>query len=515
MNLARSVDLRLVPTSVTRSPPCSPRRGPRVKGAYKRASVASVLSGFSLPEETSEDEGGQAPEPEVELIRSTVVFPRFAGSSGGDVGGWHSAPTTRSASPEKMQTDASRPASAISDDTNSTAAAVSRPASTVSLPVHSSTPSSPLVVRRRSTLRSSTALPTRSRAAAGLGERTLSSPAVPSLFLRQGVAAATGPPAKRPSSLTYDGEGKKTSGLGGADNTEGSQPGMKGHPASSSSSVAGPERPTPVPPPAPIDPAAESDDAASRRRRLKQAEKNRRVVRELIESERSYVAGLEVVVDVRRSSRLPCAQLTDAVHPSCTSSPPVQHFMRPLLKAADGPSPPLLGKKAVGELFGPVLDIAAFSRALLEALEPLASSEPAIAEAGDEAPVDAASQTTSAVEPPPPPSSKVALALGRLMPFLSLYHPFIANFPHASARLATLRKDPASSSFAAWLAEREGMEEARRLRLGDWLLTVVQRVPRYLLLVKVRARSCAHSQERQLTALSAWASRAGPRLVHT
>ena len=75
------------------------------------------------------------------------------------------------------------------------------------------------------------------------------------------------------------------------------------------------------------------------------------------------------------------------------------------------------------------------------------------------------------------------------MPFLSLYHPFITNFPRASSLLAAGRKDPAQRPFARWLAEREKADAARKLRLGDWLLTVVQRVPRYLLLVKVRPPS--------------------------
>jgi len=162
--------------------------------------------------------------------------------------------------------------------------------------------------------------------------------------------------------------------------------------------------------------------------------------------------------------------------------------MRPLLAT----SPPLVSKKAVGELFGPVADIAAFSHALLESLVPFTSAaEPKLT--ADE-PLSTI-KSLSLTPPPPSPTSsssasvsppRIALALLRLMPFLSLYHPFITNFPRASSLLAAGRKDPAQRPFARWLAEREKADAARKLRLGDWLLTVVQRVPRYLLLVKVR-----------------------------
>lgn len=153
--------------------------------------------------------------------------------------------------------------------------------------------------------------------------------------------------------------------------------------------------------------------------------------------------------------------------------------MRPLLAAVAGPKP-ILDKKVIDELFGPVLDIAAFSGALLEVLTCLSSEEFASSVTGD------ATAAANGHLEPAPRSPTIGADLGRLMPFLSLYHPFIANYPTASARLASLRKDPAHRTFAAWLTERERRSEAKKLRLGDWLLTVVQRVPRYLLLVKVR-----------------------------
>lgn len=101
-------------------------------------------------------------------------------------------------------------------------------------------------------------------------------------------------------------------------------------------------------------------------------------------------------------------------------------------------------------------------------------------------------------------------------PYLSLYTPFITAFPHTLAALNTLltpsyhyrqqaraqtraaaaraqsatSASPAKGSelkyerrFAEFVATQEKDPRCGRLTLRDWLLTIVQRCPRYLLLL--------------------------------
>lgn len=77
-------------------------------------------------------------------------------------------------------------------------------------------------------------------------------------------------------------------------------------------------------------------------------------------------------------------------------------------------------------------------------------------------------------------------------PYLSLYTPFITAFPTTIANLTSLtnparaneRNELYSPAFADFVREREKDERCGKLKLRDWLLTIVQRCPRYLLLLK-------------------------------
>lgn len=100
---------------------------------------------------------------------------------------------------------------------------------------------------------------------------------------------------------------------------------------------------------------------------------------------------------------------------------------------------------------------------------------------------------------PPPTLASVLLAHA---PFLSLYHPYVSNFSTSSASLARLRKE--HRTFGKWLADREKEEGCKRLRLGDWMLAVVQRVPRYLLLVKVSLTVRSWNQLLVVSGSHAW-----------
>ena len=64
-------------------------------------------------------------------------------------------------------------------------------------------------------------------------------------------------------------------------------------------------------------------------------------------------------------------------------------------------------------------------------------------------------------------------------PYLSLYTPFITSFPTTLHTLMNL-----SPNATTFIREREKDERCGKLQLRDWLLTIVQRCPRYLLLLK-------------------------------
>lgn len=90
-------------------------------------------------------------------------------------------------------------------------------------------------------------------------------------------------------------------------------------------------------------------------------------------------------------------------------------------------------------------------------------------------------------------------------PYLSMYNPFVTTFPSSLSLLTTLSTPPPSllqsafprpnatspttraydPAFATWLKTKEADPVCRRLKLRDWLLTIIQRCPRYLLLIKV------------------------------
>lgn len=77
-------------------------------------------------------------------------------------------------------------------------------------------------------------------------------------------------------------------------------------------------------------------------------------------------------------------------------------------------------------------------------------------------------------------------------PYLSLYNPFITAFPSILTALTELSTPPIDHhpnsrynvAFAHFLAHQEADPRCGRLKLRDWLLTIVQRCPRYLLLLK-------------------------------
>lgn len=67
-------------------------------------------------------------------------------------------------------------------------------------------------------------------------------------------------------------------------------------------------------------------------------------------------------------------------------------------------------------------------------------------------------------------------------PYLSLYTPFVTSFSTSLAALTAFINT--NGAFSAFVARQEANPRCGKLRLRDWLLTIVQRCPRYLLLLK-------------------------------
>jgi FYVE/RhoGEF/PH domain-containing protein 5/6 len=80
---------------------------------------------------------------------------------------------------------------------------------------------------------------------------------------------------------------------------------------------------------------------------------------------------------------------------------------------------------------------------------------------------------------PSPPLSPLLLAH---FPYLSLYNPFVTAFPAAMQSLSQLQAS--KPAFNAFVNKQEAEKRCGKLKLRDWLLTIVQRCPRYLLLLK-------------------------------
>jgi len=89
----------------------------------------------------------------------------------------------------------------------------------------------------------------------------------------------------------------------------------------------------------------------------------------------------------------------------------------------------------------------------------------------------------------PPPISPVLLSH---FPYLSLYNPFVTSFPSMISTLTDITTPPNqyrpnpqfNQEFAAFVSTQEADLCCGKLKLRDWLLTIVQRLPRYLLLLK-------------------------------
>ncbi|KAF9219952.1 hypothetical protein BS17DRAFT_788341 [Gyrodon lividus] len=182
---------------------------------------------------------------------------------------------------------------------------------------------------------------------------------------------------------------------------------------------------------------------AGRSHRQTQADDDRqakraKIIAEFYATEKSYLDGLDLVYN---------------------------HFLTPILQSLDTLKP-LLTRNEITTLFSNFIDIWNFHHTFFAALSARLHS----------------STSTSSLASHTIPLSSLLLAH---FPYLSLYTPFITAFPTSLAFLTSISQPFASNpAFAAFLRNQESHSACAHLRLADYLLTPVQRCPRYLLLLK-------------------------------
>ncbi|KAI0066576.1 hypothetical protein BV25DRAFT_1849149 [Artomyces pyxidatus] len=178
--------------------------------------------------------------------------------------------------------------------------------------------------------------------------------------------------------------------------------------------------------------------------------KRKRVVEEFYETERTYVEGLDLIYS---------------------------HFLTPIIASLDT-SHPLLDRSELTSVFSNFIDIWNLHRAFFSSLHEHLHS----------------SQDSSTA---PPHLSPVLLSH---FPYLSLYTPFVTSFHTSVSALTGLLTS--NAAFSAFVAKQEADPQCGKLKLRDWLLTIVQRCPRYLLLLKDLI-GCTDPEDPERTSLMA------------
>ncbi|KAJ6580806.1 hypothetical protein B0H19DRAFT_485341 [Mycena capillaripes] len=193
--------------------------------------------------------------------------------------------------------------------------------------------------------------------------------------------------------------------------------------------------------------------------------KRRKVIQEFFETEKAYVEGLDLIYS---------------------------HFLTPIIASLETPQP-LLRRSDLASVFSNFVDIWNLHRAFFASLSDLLSS-------------------TDDLNPPP-----ISPILLSHFPYLSLYNPFVTSFPSTISSMSNLASPPTanhpnphySPTFAAYLLAQEADPRCGKLKLRDWLLSIVQRCPRYLLLLKdlISCTDPDDPEHAQLTAAHALVSK--------
>ena len=206
--------------------------------------------------------------------------------------------------------------------------------------------------------------------------------------------------------------------------------------------------------------------------------KRKNLVMELLSTERIYVASLRLIND---NYYQPLAALSRGVSASKVES----------LSTAT----PALSRKAIGEIFSNFVDILHLNLELLSRLEERLSGQ------SRETPSSRPTSIAMAAVPDSPSLGEPVKAweaehdsIGDLLvpvaPFLKMYSLYVKNFSSALTRIENERKS--NDSFARFLKETEKATWGRASNQGGFgfglgfqahLLTIVQRIPRYKLLI--------------------------------
>ena len=144
--------------------------------------------------------------------------------------------------------------------------------------------------------------------------------------------------------------------------------------------------------------------------------------------------------------------------------PRAQHFLVPIIESLETQEP-LLDRPSINSIFSNFIDIWNLHRSFLTALDDVMSQDKVL---------------------------KLSPLLLSHFPYLSLYNPFITAFPSILTALTEVSTPPTDHrpsprynvAFSNFLAHQEADPRCGKLKLRDWLLTIVQRCPRYLLLLK-------------------------------
>ena len=201
-----------------------------------------------------------------------------------------------------------------------------------------------------------------------------------------------------------------------------------------------------------------------------QANKRQKVVHEFYDTEKAYVDGLDLVYSVSYPAVSASAHIPEIN---------AQHFLTPIIASLDT-SEPLLHRSALTSIFSNFIDIWNFHRSFFSSLTTL-FAPPGLP--------STSSLSSSPFDHPTPSLSPLLLSH---FPYLSLYNPFVTAFPSTISAINDLIIPPTATRpnplynahFADFLATQEADPRCGKLKLRDWLLTVVQRCPRYLLLLK-------------------------------
>jgi hypothetical protein len=176
-----------------------------------------------------------------------------------------------------------------------------------------------------------------------------------------------------------------------------------------------------------------------------------------------------------------------------------QHFLNPLVQAITE-GKPLVSPAQMSSIFSNFVDMLGFHQAFYATLNnhlgpSIKSTRPPSAYNNPSPSKTHSDSLPPSVESSPP----IASLLVQHIPFLSMYTPFVTAYPTIMASLHNLTSQHSTSyspQFTAWLKERESDPRCGMLGLRDWLLTLVQRCPRYLLLVRdLVACTDAHDPE--------------------